>query len=83
VGVFFRLMAPPAVPVSARLELRRDGAPVAEVPLDLPARDGSGRVDYQGRVPVGALAAGDYELRLIVSGGGSAVERRAVFRRLP
>jgi len=83
VGVFFRVIAAAGAPVGARLELRRDGAPLAEVPLELPARDASGRVDYQGRVPVGALAAGLYELRLIVSTAASTVERRAVFRRLP
>jgi VWFA-related protein len=82
IGLFLRIMArPSASELTARLQMLRDGVPLAEVPMTLPAPDPSGRVDYQGRVPVGALPSGPYELRVTVSDGSATVQRRATFRK--
>jgi VWFA-related protein len=81
VSVFFRIVGASAGSITARLELLRDGAAAATVPLDLPAADASGRIDYQARVPVGTLPSGVYALRLVVSDRGAAIERRASFTK--
>ena len=51
--------------LTASAQLLRNGAPLAEAPLALPASSGS-RVQHVGRFPIGALPAGTYELRITV-----------------
>ena len=62
----------------ATVQLLRNGLAIAETPLQLPASTGS-RVQQVGRMPIGALPAGTYELRIRVTAEGQEVARSAFF----
>ena len=62
----------------ASAQLLRGGTMVAEAPFDLPAPAGP-RVQHIGRLPVGALPAGTYELRIKVKDGRQELSRAAFF----
>ena len=62
----------------AHVELLRSGKALAEAPLDLPAPTGA-VVQHVGRLPVGALPAGTYELRIRVTDGDQEASRAAFF----
>jgi len=62
----------------ATAQLLRNGLAIAETPLPLPPSAGS-RVQEVGRMPIGALPAGTYELRIRVSADGQEVARSAFF----
>jgi VWFA-related protein len=64
--------------VRAAAQLLRNGEAVAEAPVQLPAPTGS-RVQHVGRLPVGTLPAGTYELRIRVSDGKRELSRTAFF----
>ena len=63
---------------NAAAQLLRNGLAIAETPLQLPASTGS-RVQEVARMPIGALPAGTYELRIRVSAEGQEVARSAFF----
>jgi hypothetical protein len=63
---------------NATAQLLNNGRVFAETPLQLPASAGS-RVQEVGRVPIGALPEGTYELRIRVSADGHEVARSAFF----
>ena len=65
-------------PDSAFVQLLRDGQAVAEAPLQLAAASGR-RIQHVGRLPVGSLPAGTYELRIRVVAGGKEVSRTVFF----
>ena len=62
---FFFTIYGNAAGVTASAQLRRNGAVLAEAPLPLPQSTGP-RVQHVGRLPIGALPAGTYELRIAV-----------------
>jgi VWFA-related protein len=63
---------------TARAELLRNGQAIGEAPVQLPpSRDG--RTQHVGRLPVGALPAGTYELRIRVIVAGRELARSAFF----
>jgi len=62
----------------ATAQLLRNGLAIAQTPLQLPASAGS-RVQELARMPIGALPAGTYELRIHVSAEGQEVARSAFF----
>jgi hypothetical protein len=62
----------------ATAELLRNGLAIAQTPLQLPPSTGS-RVQEVARMPIGALPAGTYELRIRVSAGDQEVARSAFF----
>lgn len=64
--------------VRAYVQLMSNGRPVAEAPLQLPPATGS-RVQHVGRLPIGALPAGTYELRIRVTDGRQEISRAAFF----
>jgi hypothetical protein len=64
--------------VKASAQLLQNGRPVAETPVQLPEAGGR-RVQHVGRLPVGALPAGTYELRIRVTDGPREVSRTAYF----
>jgi len=64
--------------VKAYAQLSRNGRTLAEAPVELPSAEGS-RVQHVGRLPVGALPAGTYELRIRVTDGRHEVSRMAYF----
>jgi len=63
---------------NATAQLLRNGLAIAETPLQLPPSTGS-RVQEVGRMPIGALPAGTYELRIRVTADGQEVARSAFF----
>ena len=64
--------------VKAFAQLSRNGAALAEAPLQLAAATGA-RVQHVGRLPIGALPAGTYELRIRVTDMGHELSRTAFF----
>jgi hypothetical protein len=63
---------------TAVAQLVRNGQPVAEAPVELPGATG-GRIQHVGRLPIAALPAGTYELRIRVMAGGQEMSRAAFF----
>ena len=59
----------------AALELMQNGKLLAKVPVELSPADGSGRIQELGRLPLGALAPGTYELRAVARQGSETVVR--------
>jgi VWFA-related protein len=62
-----------------RLELLRDGQPVAETRPPLPPPEADGRVAWVGGLPTRALAPGRYEVVATVRQGDDSAEERATF----
>jgi VWFA-related protein len=65
-----------AVKVTA--QILHNGATVAEGPVQIAPGTG-GIVQHVGRLPIGALPAGTYELRILVNDGARDVSRTAYF----
>ena len=61
----------------AALQLLQDGKAIAELPMQLGEADKSGRIQQVGRLPLGSLAPGTYELRAIVKQGQQQLFRSA------
>jgi hypothetical protein len=66
------------IDLKAHAQLLRNGQPLAEAPVELTAATGS-RLQHVGRLPIGTLHAGTYELRIRVTGAGGEVSRAAFF----
>ena len=64
--------------VTASAELLRNGSVLAMAPVDLTSDTGE-RGKHVGRLPIGQLPAGTYELRIRVTGGGHELSRTAYF----
>lgn len=64
--------------VRAFAQLLHNGKALAEAPVQLPPATGS-RVQHVGRLPIGALPAGTYELRIRATDGRHEVSRAAFF----
>jgi VWFA-related protein len=64
--------------VKAYAQLLQNGRALGESLVQLPAASGS-RVQHVGRLPIGALPAGTYELRIRVTDGSHEVSRTAYF----
>ncbi len=64
--------------VSASAQLLRNGQVLAAAPVLLPASTAS-RVQHVGRLPIGGLPIGTYELRIEVAGAGRELSRTAYF----
>ncbi len=64
--------------VKAYAQLLQNGRALGESAMELPAAGGS-RVQHVGRLPIGTLPAGTYELRIRVMDGSREVSRTAYF----
>jgi VWFA-related protein len=64
--------------VKAYAQLLQNGRVLADSPMQLPQASGS-RVQHVGRLPIGALPAGTYELRIRVTDAAREVSRSAFF----
>jgi VWFA-related protein len=64
-------------PPRMTMEVHRAGRVVRRGDVALPAADGRGRIPYVAKVPVTALAPGEYTLRLSVSQGASVATEEA------
>ena len=65
-------------PDQAFVQLLHNGQPLAEAPLQLGSATGS-RIQHVGRLPIGSLPSGTYELRIRVIDGGQEIARTAFF----
>jgi VWFA-related protein len=59
-------------------QLLRNGRPFAEAPVPLPSAGGA-RVQHIGKLPIGSLPVGTYELRIAVRTPGQELTRTAFF----
>jgi hypothetical protein len=77
----FLLIYPTLVTAGAelRLELLRDGRPVAQASPPLPAPEPDGRIAWVGGLPAKSLAPGRYEVVATVRQGDESAEERACF----
>lgn len=64
--------------VAVSAELLRNGRTLVEAPVQLPRSTGL-RLQYVGRLPIGSLPPGTYELRIRVKAGGTELSRVAFF----
>ena len=81
VGFFFTVYPGTAeTKPEAVLELIENGRPLAQLPLPLDAADASGQIQQVGRLPLAAIPAGTYELRVIVKQGAQQVTQSAKLR---
>ena len=51
------------------IELYAGGASAGQLPIELPAPDPSGRIQYTARIPLDAFPPGEYELKAMVTDG--------------
>ena len=75
---FYFALYGPLDGVTASAQLLRNGQALAEAPVTLPPARGA-RVQHVGRLPVGELPAGTYELRIRVTDGRHELSRTAFF----
>jgi hypothetical protein len=67
-------------PPESSIELLQDGKLIAQLPMPLPPADASGRIQQTGRLPLGQLAPGTYDLRAVVKQGNEQVFRSTMLR---
>jgi hypothetical protein len=65
---------------TATVELQRNGQVLAKMPVELGRPDAGGRIQQVGRLPITALTPGTYQLHVVVTDGGSTLERTAYFQ---
>jgi hypothetical protein len=65
---------------TATVDLIQNGAVLARLPLELEPPDAERRIRQVGRLPIDQLAAGSYELRVVVHQGDTTVSRTSQFR---
>jgi VWFA-related protein len=75
---FYFVLYGDAAALSVRAQLLRDGVSLADAPVEMPASKGP-RVQHVGRLPIGALPPGTYELRIRVSDGPRELSRSVFF----
>ena len=81
VGFYFAAYPAQGKPApESMIELLQNGKPVAQIPMPLPAADASGRIQQVGRLPIGELAPGNYELRAVVAQGTDQISRSSLLR---
>ena len=65
------------------IELAQAGQPLGQLPVQLPAPDQTGRIQYTGIIPLDAFPPGEYELRATVSDGVTKAMRAERFSVQP
>jgi len=65
------------------IELSQAGKPLGQLPVQLPAADAQGRIQYTGTIPLDAFPAGEYDLKAIVSDGSGTATRSEHFTVQP
>jgi hypothetical protein len=64
---------------TARIELLRNGTPIAAAPHELPVPNATKRLQHVGNLPIKDLPAGTYELRVTVTDTKDQQTRTAFF----
>jgi VWFA-related protein len=75
---FYFALSGPLQGATAQAELSRNGKILAEAPVDLPPANGA-RAQHVGRLPIGALPEGTYQLQIRVTSGAQEISRTAFF----
>jgi len=65
------------------VELAQKGQPLGQLPIQLPAPDASGRIQYTGTIPLDAFPPGEYELKAMVTDGSTKATRSERFTVQP
>ena len=71
--------APGGAAPGATLVLHKDGAPLGQVPLTLPAPDAAGKVQFASQLPLDNFPPGSYTLELTIERGSEKEIRKADF----
>jgi VWFA-related protein len=79
-GFFFTAYPGKGSKPQATVELMQNGGRIASVPLTLGEADSFGRIQHVSRLPIGTLAAGTYDLRIMLTDGRQQISRSAMFR---
>lgn len=79
-GFFFTAYPASGTKLKATLQVLQNGAQLAALPLTLDEPDSSGRIQQVSRLPIGSLAAGTYDLRVVLSDGRQQIARSTTFR---
>jgi hypothetical protein len=79
-GFFFTVYPEKGATPRATLELMQNGVRLAALPLALGEPDSSGRIQHVSRLPIGTLAAGTYDLRLLLVDGRQQISRSTMVR---
>jgi hypothetical protein len=69
--------------VSMSLELAKDGTPVAQAPVELPAPEPDGRIASVATFPLGSFAPGAYDVTITVRQGSSTIVEKGSFSVVP
>jgi VWFA-related protein len=70
-------------PTKATIEILQKGQKLAELPVDLPAADASGRIQFANSLPLEAFPPGAYELKLAVTDGTTTTASSTTFSVVP
>ncbi len=65
------------------IELYMGGSPAGQLPVQLPAQDQNGRIQYTGTIPIDAFPPGEYELKAMVTDGVTKTTRSERFTVQP
>jgi VWFA-related protein len=65
------------------IELAQKGQALGQLPIQLPAPDQSGRIQYTGTIPLDAFPPGEYELKAMVTDGTTKAMRSERFTVQP
>jgi VWFA-related protein len=79
-GFFFTAYPGKGSKPQATLELMQNGTRLVALPLTLGEPDSSGRIQHVSRLPIGNLAAGTYDLRVLLADGRQQISRSTIFR---
>ena len=79
-GFFFTVYPGKGAAPQGTLELLQNGTRLAALPLTLGEPDSSGRIQHVSRLPIGNLAAGTYDLRILLVDGRQQISRSTMFR---
>jgi VWFA-related protein len=78
-GFFFTAYVAKGSKPQGTLELLQNGTRLAALPLALGEPDSSGRIQHVSRLPIGTLAAGTYDLRILLVDGRQQISRSTIF----
>jgi VWFA-related protein len=70
-SLFVTVYAPQGSAPKMRLEFAQGGHTLGGVPVELPAPDPTGRIQYTGIIPLDVFPPGDYELKAVVTDGAN------------
>ena len=79
-GFFFAVYPGKGAKPQATLEVLQNGAALAKLPLPLGDADAAGRIQQVSRLPTAALAAGTYDLHLVITQEQQQLSRSTIVR---